>query len=84
MDVEAANQAFGDFVRTGHLRADQMTFLTTIIQYLTVNGTIDKAMLFEPPFTNTNDEGLFGVFDDAQATKIISIIDGINGNAGLG
>ncbi|WP_420583108.1 DEAD/DEAH box helicase family protein [Reichenbachiella sp.] len=84
LEVEAANQAFGDFIRTGSLKADQITFLNTIIQYLTVNGTIDKSMLFEPPFTHINDEGLVGVFDDAQATKIISIIDGINENAGVG
>jgi type I restriction enzyme R subunit len=48
-----------------------MTFLNNIITYLTKNSTIDKAMLFEPPFTHINDQGLLGVFDDAEATRII-------------
>lgn len=84
LDVKAAQQAFADFLQVGNLRADQMTFLNNIITYLTKNGTIDKPMLFEPPFTDVNDQGLLGVFDDADAGKIIRIIDGINGNAGVG
>ena len=58
-----------------------MTFMNTIITYLTKNGTIAKKMLFEPPFTNMHDQGLLGVFDDADATKVISLIDRVNGNA---
>ena len=55
--------------------------LKNIISFLEKNGVIDKRMLFEPPFTNINDQGLLGVFDDASATKIISIVDEINRNA---
>jgi type I restriction enzyme R subunit len=52
------------------------------MSYLTKNGTIDKQMLFEPPFTDLNDQGLTGVFvNDADVIKIVSIIDRINGNA---
>ncbi len=84
LDVEAAHQAFADFLQVGNLRADQMTFINNIITYLSKNGTIDKKMLFEPPFTNVNDQGLLGVFDDADAGKIIRIIDEINENAAVG
>jgi len=41
---------------------------------------IDKEMLFEPPFTNLHDQGLFGVFGDANAMKVVSLIDKINRN----
>jgi len=82
LDTEAANKAFAGFLQTGNLRAAQMTFINTIISYLTKNGTIDKKMLFEPPFTDQHDQGLFGVFDDdADSMKIIRIIDEINNNA---
>lgn len=84
LDSRAAREAFADFLQVGNLRADQMTFINNIINYLTTNGTIDKSMLFEPPFTNVHDQGLLGVFDDAEAGKIIRIIDGINGNANVG
>jgi len=81
LDVTAAQAAFADFIQTGNLRADQMTFINSIISYLTSNGTIEKKMLFEAPFTNIHDQGLLGVFDDAQAVKVISLVDRINHNA---
>ena len=76
------NEAFADFLQVGNLRADQMTFVKTIISYLTKNGTIDKKMLYEPPFTDLNDQGISGVFDnDGDLVKIVKIIDGINENS---
>ena len=84
LDMETANQAFAEFLQTGSMSADQMTFIENIISYLNKNGTIDKSMLFQAPFTDSHDQGLFGIFDDAQAGKIVSIIDTINGNAEVG
>lgn len=81
LDMKAAQEAFAEFIQAGNLRADQMTFIDTIIKYLSKNGTIDKNMLFEPPFTNMHDQGLSGVFDDTQATKVVSLIDRVNDNA---
>jgi len=81
LDVTAAQAAFAEFIQTGNLRADQMTFINSIISYLTSNGTIDKKMLFEAPFTHIHDQGLFGVFDDTVAVKVIKLIDGVNRNA---
>ncbi len=83
LDVAAANQAFAEFLQVGNLRADQMTFIQNIINYLTKNGTIEKKMLFEAPFTDVHDQGLMGVFDNADAHKIIDIIGRINDNAGV-
>ncbi len=81
LEVTAAQEAFADFIQAGNLRADQMTFINCIISYLSSNGTIDKAMLFEAPFTNIHHQGLFGVFDDAAASKVIKLLDGVNQNA---
>jgi type I restriction enzyme R subunit len=81
LDAKAAQDAFSEFLQAGSLKADQMTFIQTIIAHLTKNGTIDPSMLFEPPFTDMNDQGLMGVFDDASSHKIISIVERINENA---
>ena len=81
LDIKAAQLAFSSFLVAGNLRADQMTFIQNIISYLTKNGTIDPGMLFEPPFTDINDQGLIGIFDDGESHKIISIIEHINLNA---
>jgi len=84
LDIEASNRAFSTFINSGNLTADQMKFIDTIIQYLTTNGIIDKSMLFESPFTDLNDQGIVGVFNDAETTKIINILDEINSNANVG
>jgi type I restriction enzyme R subunit len=84
LDVTAAQQAFSEFLSVGNLKADQMTFIQNIITFLTKNGTIDTEMLFKAPFTDINDGGLNGVFDDASAYKIISIVEHINENAQAG
>jgi len=81
LDKVAVQAAFAEFIQAGNLRADQMTFINTIIDYLTKNGIIDKAMLFEPPFTHAHQDGLLGLFDDAQAGKVIQLIDSVNDNA---
>lgn len=81
LDVNAAQEAFAEFISAGDLRADQMTFINAIISYLTKNGTIDKGMLFQPPFTNIHDQGLLGVFKEANATKVINLLDRLNRNA---
>jgi type I restriction enzyme R subunit len=84
LEQEALNEAFSEFLTVGSLRADQMTFIKTIISYLTKNGVIDKSLLYEPPFTDLNDQGLSGVFeDDGDVVKIVRIIDSINGNANI-
>lgn len=81
LDVNAAQAVFADFIQAGNLRADQMTFIEHIISHLTTNGVIDKNLLFKPPFTNIHDQGIFGVFEDAQVTNVIRLIDSINDNA---
>ncbi|OAD46015.1 restriction endonuclease [Polaribacter atrinae] len=85
VEQSTLNEAFSDFLQVGNLRADQMTFIKTIISYLSTNGTIDKTMLYESPFTDLNDQGLSGVFDnDADVIKVVRIIDMINSNADVG
>lgn len=58
-----------------------MKFIQNIISFLTRNGTIDPAMLFESPFTDINDQGLLGVFDDGASHRIVSIVETIKRNA---
>ena len=84
LEVKAAQDAFAEFLQAGSLRADQMTFIQNIITYLTKNGTIEPSMLFEPPFTDINDQGLMGIFEDSDAHKVLSIIERINENAMIG
>ena len=63
------------------MSATQIGFINAIIDYLSVNGTIDKRMLFDKPFTDIDYRGISGVFNSADTAKVISIINEINTNA---
>lgn len=85
LQIEAANQHFATFIQNENLTANQMLFVQKIIDYLTVNGVLEKSMLTQPPFTDIDDYGLFGVFkDDEKSGKIIQLIEQINVNANIG
>ena len=73
--------AFSNFLEKGNLSADQQQFLEIIINSFTVNGFIDPAHLYEPPYTDINIGGLEGVFNDKDCSTIISIIRQVNENA---
>ena len=81
LEYSSGDKAFSEFLQAGNLQAEQMTFINNIIMHLVKNGTIEPGMLFEPPFTDVNDQGLLGVFDDAEATRMLSILARINENA---
>jgi type I restriction enzyme R subunit len=82
IDQEAARSAFSEFLQVGNLTADQLTFINAIITHLTKNGMIDKGMLFEPPFKDIHNQGIFGVFINEKVRQnLLSAIDKVNGNA---
>lgn len=78
LDAKAAKALFADFINRDGVNAEQMNFIDTLINFLTINGTIDKAMLFDRPFTDINQNGVVGVFKDDDAGRILGIIDKFN------
>ncbi|MBP6610561.1 MAG: DEAD/DEAH box helicase family protein [Paludibacter sp.] len=81
LNVQAAKTAFSEILNNQTLNAQQIRFIDTIINFLTVKGIIEPSMLFEAPFTDINSNGVAGLFDESVATKIISLIEIINHNA---
>ena len=81
LDREAAKQAFGDYLNDSTFTANQIRFINQIIDYLMQNGVMDPAMLYESPYTDYSPEGLDGVFQDTQASKIVEILTTIRKNA---
>lgn len=81
LEINAAKEAFSDFLTSSKLTADQQTFINRIIDFLSVKGTVDGKMLFDVPFTEINHEGITGVFPIEQATKVIGILAKINETA---
>jgi len=81
LEIKAANKAFADLIYNSNLKPEQLEFIQQIISFLNTNGYMDPAMLFESPFTDLNDQGISGVFEDAEAHRVISILNKIDENA---
>lgn len=81
LDAQAAKRAFADILEHQTLNAQQIRFMDQIINFLTVKGVIEPAMLFEAPFTDINAQGVAGLFETPTASKIISLIETLNHNA---
>ena len=80
LEAHAAQEAFAGFLGNGSLTSAQLKFIEQIIQRFTKHGIVDRAMLFEPPFTTLHDQGVVGIFP-TDAGRIFSIVEGINQNA---
>ncbi len=82
LDIEIVNSLFANFIDDKNLKSVQITFIQTLINYLNVNGTLDKKLLTKPPFNEANDSGVIGLFEDDDVRKIVSLIDTVNENIG--
>ncbi|MDT0677000.1 DEAD/DEAH box helicase family protein [Autumnicola musiva] len=85
LDITIANQLFSDLIQDENLNADQITFINKIIEYLNEEGTIDKKMLSSSTFDKNYERGILDIFkgDKERITKIVSIVDRVNENAGI-
>ncbi|MBS9767989.1 MAG: DEAD/DEAH box helicase family protein [Flavobacteriaceae bacterium] len=83
LDASVAREQFANFIQENNLDSTQITFVNLLIDYFTQNGTLDKSLLVKsPPFNDTHDNGILGVFDENLVAKVVSIVDGINCNVG--
>lgn len=81
LDRETAKQAFSQFVVGTKTTSSQLEFIDLIVQYLTENGTMDAARLYESPFTDISQQGPEAVFPVAQVTELMQVLDGIRERA---
>ena len=81
LDANAAKLVFGEILGGQTLNSQQIRFMDTLINFFTVKGVISEEMLFDRPFTDLHASGIMGVFEEAVANKIISIIEKVNETA---
>lgn len=81
LDMNAAKEAFADFLNDTNLDSRQIYFVNQIVEYIVHNGMMkDFSVLMEPPFT---DQGsVVQIFTDQRVWfGIKGVIDSINANA---
>lgn len=80
LDIEAANEAFSEFLDNQNLDSRQSRFIHLIVEYVVRNGHMtDKSVLREDPFKSIG--SITELFPLEAQMKVVGIIDGINRNA---
>ena len=81
LDRETAKQAFSQFVIGTTVTASQLEFIDLIVQYLTENGVMDAARLYESPFTDISQHGPEALFLPIRVTEMVRVLDEIRQHA---
>lgn len=81
LERDAAKSAFADFMAGKNLNANQIEFIDLIINYLTERGAMDPRRLYESPFTDFDDQGVSGVFPQADVQLIIKVLNDVRDRA---
>lgn len=81
LDRQEAKRAFNTFLDGQRYNSDQIEFVNMVVDYLTKNGVMNASLLYQPPYTDYNSNGLSGIFLDDEATKIVEILESIKINA---
>jgi type I restriction enzyme R subunit len=69
LDRAAAKAAFGDFLISRTLSANQVEFINMLIEHLTARGVIEPSVLYESPFTDVDPLGVSGVFPKRMRSR---------------
>ncbi|MFY7778815.1 MAG: DEAD/DEAH box helicase family protein, partial [Elstera sp.] len=81
LERDAAKAAFAQFLASRPLNANQIEFVNLIIEHLTERGAMDPRRLYESPFTDFDDQGVSGLFPDADVQQIVALIKDVGRTA---
>lgn len=81
LDRASAKKAFETFLTDKTLSADQMEFVSMVVDHLTEQGVMDPALLYESPFTDLNALGVDGVLGKAKSAEVIAILRNVRERA---
>ncbi len=81
LDREAAKAAFAGFLNRRNLTGNQIEFIDLIVDHLTERGTMSPSRLYESPFTDLNEQGVSGIFPQADVQTIIQVLGDVKQRA---
>ncbi len=81
LDRAAAKDAFAAFLAGRTLGANQLEFVTMLVDHLTEQGVLDPGRLYDSPYTDLSPLGVDGLFDGPGADAIFAALDEVRQRA---
>lgn len=81
LDREAAKAAFSDFLTDSRFSANQIEFVSMIIDHLTQHGVMEAKLLYESPFTDLTPQGPDGLFESADVDALVLVLEKLRESA---
>lgn len=77
----AAKDALAAFINGKTLGANQLEFVSLIVDHLTEHGVMEPARLYESPFTDLNPRGPDGLFESADLDQLVRALEAVRETA---
>lgn len=81
LDRQAAKEALDGFLEGKKVSANQIEFISAIIDHLTERGYIPAELLYESPYTDFNPQGVEGVFPSDHVDELIGALEAVRRRA---
>ncbi len=81
LDREAAKAVLSSFVSGTNLTANQIEFVSMMVDYLTEHGIMEPRLLYESPFTDISPQGPDGLFASSLVDSIVDALRSIRERA---
>jgi type I restriction enzyme R subunit len=81
LDRGAAKVALDGFLEGKALGANQIEFVSAIIDHLTERGYVSAKLLYESPYTDFNPHGVEGVFPSEQVDELLAVLEEVRRRA---
>ena len=81
MDRGAAKEAMAAFLEGRSLTANQIEFINLIVDHLTEHGAVEPGRLYESPFTDLSMTGPDGLFNAAEMSDLMRVLEAVRASA---
>jgi type I restriction enzyme R subunit len=81
MDRAAAKDALARFTNGRTLTANQLEFVSLIVDHLTENGVVGAAQLYESPFTDITPHGPDALFRASEMEELFRALEAVRATA---